>query len=157
MLRSEPSARVQSLRSAVLQAKPRVCPERALLWTEYYKARANRSKDVAIQMAEALQLVLTKRKVQIYSQELIVGNYTSKRVGGSIYPELHGIPVLLDIFKLARRRTNPLEISGQEIRKLLSIVPFWLFKFMPFKAFKSPLKKVSFVLDQLTAHYYLIQ
>ena len=111
--------RIQRLRQEVLTAKPGVCAERALIWTSYFKNKENREKSIYIQMAEALREVLLQKSIKIYPDELIVGNFSSKRVGGSIYPELHGIVVMQDIFKFSKRETNPLEISKSEIWKLL--------------------------------------
>lgn len=149
-------SRIERLKKAVQEAKPGVCTERACLWTVYHRRRGNRSKPPFIQMAEALRSVLREKTVTIYPDERIVGNFSSKRVGGSIYPELHGIPVLLDIFFFSRRKTNPLQISGKEIWKLLTIVPFWAFRFMALKAYASPAKTLRLVVHQLRGHFYII-
>jgi pyruvate formate-lyase/glycerol dehydratase family glycyl radical enzyme len=148
--------RIQRLRREVQTASPGVCPERALIWTRYFKNRKNREKSIYVQMAEALRAVLLKKSIRIYPDELIVGNFSSKRVGGSIYPELHGLVVMQDIFKFSKRQTNPLEISKSEIRRLLRIVPFWLFRFMAFKAHESKIDTLAFIIDQLRGYYYII-
>ncbi|NLD81996.1 MAG: formate acetyltransferase [Smithella sp.] len=148
--------RIAELKKAVTDCRPGICTERALLWTEYYRQRSNRKKPAPVAIAEALSGVLAAKSVRIYPHELIVGNYTSKRVGGSIFPELHGIPVLLDLFTFTSRETNPLGISPKEKRKLIRIIPFWLFRFLGFRAFRSPFAKARFILDQLKARWYLI-
>lgn len=148
--------RVEQLKQAVQTAKPGVCTERALIWTRYFRRRKNRGKPLPIQMAEALRDVLLQKQVAIYPGELIVGNFSSRRVGGSIYPELHGIVVLQDLFKFSTRPVSPLEISARDIRRLLRIVPFWLFRFLGLKAYKGPGKKIRFLFDQLKGRYYLI-
>ena len=98
--------RIQNLKTAVQNYKPGVCTERAIIWTTYFKNRDNRKKPQVIQMAEALKDVLLKKSINIYPDELIVGNFSSKRVGGSIYPELHGVPVVEDVFKFSGRKTT---------------------------------------------------
>jgi pyruvate formate-lyase/glycerol dehydratase family glycyl radical enzyme len=148
--------RIARLKQAVQSARPSVCAERALIWTDYHRKAANRRKSPHIQMAEALSDVLLKKTIAIFPDELIVGNYTSKRVGGSIYPELHGVPVMLDLFRFSRRKTNPLEVSAKDMHRLLGIIPFWSLRFMPLKAHASLWRKVRFVADQLQAHIYLI-
>ena len=148
--------RIERLKDAVQNAPPGICTDRALLWTAYYKNPNNRKKPAGIQMAEALRDVLLKKKVTIYPYELIVGNFSSKRVGGSLYPELHGIPVMMDIFKFSKRETNPLEISWEEIWRLLKIIPFWMLRFMALKAYRSPIKKVRLLLHQLKGYFYII-
>ena len=110
-----PDSRIKRLRAAVQSAKPGICTERALIWTAYYKRGANKGKSPYIQMAEALGEVLGRKSIAIHPDELIVGNFSSRRVGGSIYPELHGVPVMMDLFKFNDRDVNPLEISGEEL------------------------------------------
>jgi formate C-acetyltransferase len=107
-------------------------------------------------MAEVLGRVLAEKTIRIWPDELIVGNFSSKRVGGSLFPELHGLPVMVDIFKLSTRKTNTLQITKGEIGRLLKTVPFWLFRFL---AMRTPLplqKKIRFILNQLQGHYYII-
>ena len=95
-------------------------------------------------MAEALRQVLLQKTVRIYPDELIVGNFSSKRVGGSIYPELHGLVVMQDLLRFSSRKTSPLEISKEEISKLLRIIPFWLFRFLGIKAHPSKVRTLRF-------------
>ena len=38
----------------------------------------------------------------------------------------------------------------------MKIVPFWMFRFLGFRAYRSPLKKIRLLADQLRAHFYLI-
>ncbi len=155
-LSSACNTRIENLKAAVQGSEPSICPERALIWTSYHRKRKNRKKPATVQMAEALSLVLEKKSTDIYPDELIVGNFTSKRVGGSIFPELHGVPVLLDLFKFRGRKTNPLRVTANVMWKLIRIIPFWLFRFTAFRAYRSPLKKLALIVDQLRAHYYLI-
>ena len=150
------SRRIDALKKAVQGAKPGVCIERAMIWTRYFKAGENRKKSPYIQIAEALTEVLKNKSIRIYPDELIVGNYSSKRVGGAIYPELHGVPVIAEAHTFAKRKTNPLEISNSELRQLLSIVPFWLPRFLAMKLDTGLIKKLALIADQLTAKFYLI-
>ncbi|MDI6725614.1 MAG: pyruvate formate lyase family protein [Smithellaceae bacterium] len=152
----EYSRRIRSLKEAVQGAKPGVCTERAMIWTRYFKDKENRKKSPHIQNAEALTEVLKSKATRIYPAELIVGNYSSRRVGGAIYPELHGIPVIAEAHQFAKRKTNPLELSSGELRQLLSIVPFWLPRFLAMKLDTGFVKKLALIADQLTAKFYLI-
>jgi formate C-acetyltransferase len=150
------SERVERLKNALQNAHPSVCPERALLWTAYFKKRENRKKPVVIKMAEALRHVLLEKTITVHPGELLVGNYTSKRVGGNIYPELHGIQVLMEIGGFPKRQVNPLSISRENIRKLRKILPFWLFRNIPARTYLSPVKSVPFLLSQFFPVNYLI-
>jgi len=100
--------------------------------------------------------VLLNKTIRIYPDELIVGNFTSKRVGGQILPELLGVPVMEDIFKFSKRKTSPLQISTRETLQLLNILPFWLFRFLAMRAYKSPVTKVLKMLSQLKSYYYVM-
>lgn len=148
--------RINRLKRQVQEYERGICSERALLWTSYFKDRKNRKKPVIVQMAEALRHVLLNKSVNIYPDELIVGNYTSLRVGGIIYPELHGVPVLLEIFSYSRRTVNPLRISLKDQIKLARILPFWLNRFIVTKAFPNIFDRIRFSWEQLRAKDYYI-
>ena len=110
--------RIGRLKEAVQKAKPGICAERALIWTAYFKDRCNRGKPRAIQAAEALREVLLRKTVRIHPDELVVGNFVSRRVGGAIYPELHGVAMLREIATFPTREVNPLEATPEEIAAL---------------------------------------
>ena len=150
------SQRTLRLKNALHREKPGICPERALLWTAYFKQRANRKKPADIRFAEATRHVLENKTVHIYPEEIIVGNYTSRRVGGIIYPELAGISALLEIWKFHNRKTTPLETSARDRRKLAAVTPFWLTRNIPWQAFASPLRKAAFGWKQFTARQYQV-
>ena len=161
MIESETQTNQQSKRSialkkAILDAEYSICAERAVIWTDYFNNTANQKKPVDIQIAEALARVLREKSITIYPDELIVGNFSSKRIGGSIYPELHGFPVLLDLFKFTTRKVNPLKVTKQERKQLLKTMPFWMFRFLGMKAFKGISEKVRFLLSQLKSTEYVI-
>ena len=110
--------RISSIKKSVQEFKPGICTERAVIWTTYFKNSENKNKPTCIRIAEALREVLLKKTIKIYPGERIVGNITSKRVGGQIQPELLGVPVMEDIFKFPRRQTSPLQISVKETWQL---------------------------------------
>lgn len=150
------SKRLGALKKAVQAEKPGVCTERAMIWTRYFRSRENRAKSPHIGIAEALAEVLEHKSIRIYPDELIVGNYSSRRVGGSVYPELHGIPVIAEAHTFAKRKTNPLLISKRQWRQLASIFPFWLPRFLAMKLDTGLAGRLALIADQLTAKFYLI-
>jgi formate C-acetyltransferase len=99
---------------------------------------------------------LAKKRLTIYPDELIVGKFAAKRVGGALFPKLHGIPMLKDLFKFSRRRTNPLQITRAEQLQLQRIIPFWARRFLAYRTYTSPLKRWRFILHQLKGRDYLI-
>ncbi len=148
--------RIASLKKDVQEFRPGICTERAVIWTDYFRNPGSNGKPVCIQIAEAFREVLLRKTIRIYPGELIVGNFTSKRVGGQIQPELLGVPVMQDIFKFPRRKTNPLQISAWETWQLLRILPFWLTRFVAIRAHKSPIKKIRNLISQLKSHFYVM-
>ena len=150
------SPRVWSLRDAVNGARRGLCAERALLVTEYYKERGNRKKPAMIQRAEALCHVLRLRSARIYPSELLVGSFSSRRVGGAVMPELHGVAQLLDLGSMQTREVNPLEVSPADRAALVrQVLPFWATRHLAARAF--PLYKApGFYRESLDARKYLI-
>jgi len=148
--------RVQRLREAVCSATPSICVERARLVTQYFRDRRNRNKPVIIRKAEALRQVLKNRSARIYPDELLVGSFSSYRVGGSLFPELHGVAVCEDLLAFNTRSLNPLHLDGRDARELaMRIIPYWMPRFLSLKAF--PLSRaLAFVVEQLRADHYLI-
>ncbi|MFH2099517.1 MAG: pyruvate formate lyase family protein [Pseudomonadota bacterium] len=148
--------RVQRLKRAVQEAVPGLCPERALIWTRYHKDKQNRKKPRPIQMAEALSLVLAEKTIRIWPDELIVGNYTRRRVGGGIFPELHGLVQMSDLFSFPSRKENPLALSRADMARLAAIAPFWATRFLGARVHKSPRKNLAFLARQLSGTEFVI-
>ncbi|MBI2898991.1 MAG: formate acetyltransferase [Planctomycetes bacterium] len=142
--------RLERLRDAILRTRPAVCAERALLVTEYFR-RPSR-EPMIVRKAEALAHVLRRKRMRVYPDELLVGCFTSHRVGGSLYPELHGVAMMEDLFRFEKRKVNPLAISPADRRRLLAeVVPFWLPRALPGRV-----KGLAFLADQWNPTEYLI-
>lgn len=150
----EDGARVARLKKAVDEATYGGCIERAVLWSEYYMDEANDGKSTAVQIAEATRHVLANKTVKIYPDELIVGNFTAKRVAGICYPEFGGLGIMIGVDKLPTRKVNPLEISEDEQAKLQSYIPFWMDKNMVYLAFDGQEEQMRFVKEQIEALQY---
>ncbi|HJN74790.1 MAG TPA: pyruvate formate lyase family protein [Myxococcota bacterium] len=99
-----PTERVLALHRQVLETSHALCAERALLVTRYHRQRDNRRQPAVLRSAGALAYVLRGKAVRIYPQELLVGNFTSHRVGGGLFSELHGVAVLEDRQRRCCRR-----------------------------------------------------
>ncbi|MBU1742546.1 MAG: glycyl-radical enzyme activating protein, partial [Proteobacteria bacterium] len=150
------SERVWRLRGAVQAAAPEVCAERALLVTRYFRKKINRKKPTAVAKAEALSRVLIGKTATIYDDELLVGCFSSKRVGGSIFPELHGVAMLEDLLAFKGRGVNPLKITARDGLALgLKVFPFWANRFLARKAFPF-WRALRFIVGQLGGKRYLI-
>jgi len=149
-------ARVRALHEEVLAFRPALCAERALLVTEFFRARRGAGAPVVVQKAEALTHVLRGKQVRIHPRELLVGCFTSHRVGGGLYPELHGVAMLEDLGRFDRRAVNPLAVAPADRRRLLrEVLPFWLPRIMAIRALP-PARVARFLADQLAPTFHLI-
>jgi len=149
--------RIARPKQAVNEAAPGLCAERAMIWTRYYRDADNRKKHACLKIAEALSSTLLEKTVAIHPDELIVGNYSSYRVGGSPQPELSGIMPIAEVFSIDKRKINPLQVSSKDARKMFATLPFWLRYGMLSKAYASSLpKRLGFYLKQFQGASYLI-
>src|SRR5512137_2468615 len=79
------------IKEALLSQPVSLCPERALLVTEYFKKYDNPKEPMVIRKANALCYVLMNKSVKIFKDELIVCNMGSRRKSALIQPELAGV------------------------------------------------------------------
>jgi formate C-acetyltransferase len=135
-----------------------LCPERAVLITDYFKHHDHPKEPTIIRRAKALRHLLGHKSVKIFPDELIVGNMGSHRVSALIQPELASIFMSTELLWIDRRKTNPLRMAWRErIKLLLQVYPYWLLRNMPFRAFSPHYRQfLRFALEQLDATYYLI-
>ena len=153
---ADASPRLRAIDAEIRAARPGLCAERALSVTRYFRVRSHRRRPMAVQKAEALVRVLADKTVRIHPRELVVGNFTSHRVGGGLYPELHGVPVMEDLFAFDRRAVNPFTVAPVDrLRLLVEVVPFWLPRMMSVRG-RPLFSSLRFLVDQLSPTLYLI-
>lgn len=151
------SERFRRIKGELLSAPMRLCPERALLVTEFYRKHADRSDPEIVRQAKALRYILTRKSVRIYADELIAGNVGDYRVSAITQPELAGVFMSEDLLWIGRRKTTPMRIAWPDrLRLLLRVIPYWLLRNMPARAFKDPRHLARYVREQLNPTYYLI-
>ena len=123
-------SRSEKLKTRLLSLPMEVCTERARLITESYKE--TEGEPVPIRRAKALRKILSNLSVNIWSDELIVGNITSKELGAGIYPETIGIWVDGELDQLKERVPNPFLVKPEDMEKLRKeIFPYWEGKNIP--------------------------
>jgi len=135
-----------------------LCPERAVLITDYFKHHDDPKDPTVVRRAKALRHLLRNKSVRIFPRELVVGNVGSHRISALIQPELAGIFMSTELLWIDRRKTNPLRMAWRErIKLLFQVYPYWLLRNMPFRAFSPHYRLfLRFALEQLDATYYLI-
>ena len=147
----------QKIREDLKESPLHLCPERALLITEFFKHLDDPKEPMVIRKARALHYLLTHKSVKIYPGELIVGNAGESRYACILQPELASVYMSEELLWIDRRRTTPMKISKQDRLKLArEVIPYWLTRAMPTRMFPNPLRAARYIADQLRPRYYLI-
>ena len=121
--------RVLDVQEAIREAPRSICFEVSRLKTEYYKKNNGFEKPVHIHRAERLRHVLNHKSTIVYPGELLVGNYTTKRVAGQIWEEQYGS--LYALFIGQAERQTPVKFYSdrkERVNFYFNIFPYWLLK-----------------------------
>lgn len=119
----ELSPRMHGFREDLLNARPRICTERALLTTESYKLHAD--KPVVLKRAYMLKNVLENMSIYIEDQTLLAGNQASGNRFAPIFPEYAMDWVIKELDTFEKRDGDVFLISSEAKEQLRSIAPFW--------------------------------
>ncbi|HHV61642.1 MAG TPA: glycyl radical protein [Firmicutes bacterium] len=122
-LTGERLARVRRLRDSTLASHPRVCPERAVLWTEVHRRTEN--LPMVMRRALALKRVLEEMSIYILDGELIVGNQASTPRAAPIFPEYAVEWLKNELDELADRPADPFLVSEDAKRQLKEVISYW--------------------------------
>lgn len=115
--------RMQSFREDLLNAKPQICVERALITTKVYKE--NQDQPLAIKRAQMLKEVLDHMSIFIEPQTLIAGNQASSNRSAPIFPEYAMQWVIDELDQFEHRDGDVFYITEENKQKLRDIAPFW--------------------------------
>lgn len=121
--------RVLSIRDNIRESDRAICFEASRLKTKYYKENDGFKKPTPIHRAERLKYVLKNKKTIVYPGELLVGNFTGKRVAGQVWEEQYGTLYTTFLYK-ADKQTPVKFISTPEERRdfHINVLPYWLMK-----------------------------
>ncbi len=128
------SDRVEKIRRDIRDAKPGICIEDAKLRTEYYKEHGFKEpleegefkKPAHIHRGECLSYVLENKEIEIYPQELLVGNFTSYRVGARTWLEYVGM-IAAGMLYNADKGPNKYQAPTKDLITFATeIGPYWL-------------------------------
>lgn len=115
--------RMNNYRESVLEKKPYICAERALLATEAYKENLNQPN--VMKRALMLKNILEKMSIYIEDETLIVGNQAASNKDAPIFPEYTLEFVIDELDKFEKRDGDVFYITEETKEKLRSIAPFW--------------------------------
>jgi len=120
------SNRIKAIQKEIRETECHLCFETSTLKTEFYKKNGF-SKPTHIHRAERLSYILNKKKIIIYPNELIVGNFTSKRLGGNVWEEYFGIVFVSILHQIHKQTPVSFKCSFQDkINFYTNIFPFWV-------------------------------
>ncbi len=117
------TSRMDKFREAVLDKKPYICAERALLATESYKKHQNQPS--VMKRALMLQNILEHMSIYIEDETFIVGNQAASNKDAPIFPE-YTLKFVLEELDLFEKRDGDVFYITEETKEAIrSIAPFW--------------------------------
>lgn len=114
--------RMQAFREEVLDEKPYIDAERALLVTETYRAHRNLPR--VLLRAVMLKNILDHMTIYIEDKTLLMGNQASKNKNAPIFPEYTMKFVIDELDKFEKRDGDVFYITDETKEQLRSIAPF---------------------------------
>lgn len=119
-----PTARVRRLRQAWKEAEPRLCLQRAALYTR--SCREHGGASPVVRSAQAFRDVCAGLPVTIFPDELVVGIPGAERRSGSVDPELSWKWIEAELDDLQTRPQDPYAVTEDQKRQLREeIFPYW--------------------------------
>ena len=115
--------RMNHFREAVLDKKPYIDAQRALLATEAYQKYQN--QPAVMKRALMLKNILEKMSIYIEDETLIVGNQASSNKDAPIFPEYTMKFVMEELDTFEKRDGDVFYITEETKEALRSIAPFW--------------------------------
>lgn len=115
--------RMKAFREEVLDEKPYIDAERAVLVTESYKANLNQPP--VMKRALGLKNILEKMTIYIEDKSLLAGNQATKNYNAPIFPEYTMGFVIDELDKFEKRDGDVFYITEETKKQLREIAPFW--------------------------------
>lgn len=115
--------RMQAFREEMLDEKPYIDAERAVLATEAY--RANQNQPNVMKRALMLEKILDNMTIYIEDKTLIAGNQATKNRNAPIFPEYTMEFVIDELDTFEKRDGDVFYITDKTKQQLREIAPFW--------------------------------
>ena len=119
----ELTPRMHDFREELLETKPAVCVDRAVITTRVYQEYG--AQPLAIKRAIMLREVLAGMKIFIEPQTLIVGNQASTNRAAPIFPEYAMKWVIDELDAFDQRDGDRFYITEENKQVLRDIAPYW--------------------------------
>ena len=115
--------RMQEFREEVLDEKPFVDAERAVLCTESYRQTTNQPP--VLRRALSLAHILDNMSVYIEDKTLLAGNQATKNCNAPVFPEYTLGFVLGELDEFDKRDGDVFYVTDEDKARIRSIAPFW--------------------------------
>lgn len=117
------TARMRAFREEVLDERPFVDAERAVLCTESYRQTQNQPP--VMRRALALAHILDDMSIYIEDKTLLAGNQATKNCNAPVFPEYTLGFVLDELDSFEKRDGDVFYITDEDKRRIRGIAPFW--------------------------------
>ena len=117
------TARMRTFREEVLDERPFVDAERAVLCTESY--RQTQDQPPVMRRALALAHILDDMSIYIEDKTLLAGNQATKNCNAPVFPEYTLGFVLDELDSFEKRDGDVFYITDEDKRRIRGIAPFW--------------------------------
>lgn len=115
--------RMKDFREEVLDEKPYIDAQRAILATEAYKENLNQPRVMV--RAKMLEKVLDNMSIYIEDKSLLAGNQATKNRNAPIFPEYTMEFVINELDQFEKRDGDVFYITEKTKEQLREIAPFW--------------------------------
>lgn len=115
--------RMKEFREEVLDEKPYIDAERAILATEAYKENLNQPRVMV--RAKMLEKILDHMSIYIEDKSLLAGNQATKNRNAPIFPEYTMEFVMNELDQFEKRDGDIFYITEKTKEQLREIAPFW--------------------------------
>lgn len=115
--------RMKDFREEVLDEKPYIDAQRAILATEAYKENLNQPRVMV--RAKMLEKVLDNMSIYIEDKSLLAGNQATKNRNAPIFPEYTMEFVMNELDQFEKRDGDIFYITEKTKEQLREIAPFW--------------------------------
>ncbi len=115
--------RMKAFREEVLDEKPYIDAERAILATQAYKENLNQPRVVV--RARMLKKILENMSIYIEEKSLLAGNQATKNCNAPIFPEYTMEFVINELDLFEKRDGDVFYITEETKQQLREITPFW--------------------------------
>lgn len=119
----ELTPRMRAFREEMLDEKPYIDAERAVLATQAY--RANQNQPNVMKRALMLENILDNMTIYIEDKTLIAGNQATKNRNAPIFPEYTMEFVIDELDTFEKRDGDVFYITEETKRQLRELAPFW--------------------------------